>query len=206
MGRRESNKAAKREALEREGLRRFLEEGYDRASIEQIAAAAGVARGTFYLYFPDKLSLFETLMRRWFEPVTGVLDEVAEQLSRTSRKADVLEIYEQMGIRLTILGLAHQEEVLLAFRETRRRGEAGDRLRVRELEIVDRVTRLTELAVARDLIRVESPRLVSLVIIGAVERLYHEALVGGDLGMDVQVAAQAVVRLFARSMDLPVGR
>ena len=67
MGRREENKQAKRQRLEREGLRLFLEAGYDRTSIEQIAAASEVARGTYYLYFADKHALFATLMERWFD-------------------------------------------------------------------------------------------------------------------------------------------
>lgn len=204
MGRREANKQRKREALEGEGLRLFLEAGYDRTSIELIAQAAGVARGTFYLYFPDKLALFETLMQRWFEPVLGVLADVERKLQETASKAEALATYEQMGMGLAIVALANQQEILLAFRENRRTGEAGDRLRERELAIVEKVTRLTELAVERGLIRVGNARLVTLIIVGAVERLYYEALVGGELGADVETVAREVVRLFASTMDLPV--
>lgn len=204
MGRREANKQRKREALEGEGLRLFLEGGYDRASIEQIAQAAGVARGTYYLYFADKLSLFDTLMERWFEPVMGVLDDVEGKLGETTSKADTLRLYEQMGMALAIVGLANQREILLAFRENRRSGEAGEKLRQREIAILDKVTRLTEVAQERGLIRVGNPRLVSLIIFGAVERLYYEALLEGDLGADLETVAQDVVRLFASTMDLPV--
>ncbi|MBA2320750.1 MAG: TetR/AcrR family transcriptional regulator, partial [Deltaproteobacteria bacterium] len=73
MGRREDNKLQKRERLESAGLAHFEEFGYDRASIEQISAAADVARGTFYLYFPDKHALFATLCDRWFVPVQALL-------------------------------------------------------------------------------------------------------------------------------------
>ena len=74
MGKREENKRKKREALEAEGLRLFLEHGYERTSIEQIAAAAGVARGTFYLYYEDKLQLFLTLVDRWYDLVIGMME------------------------------------------------------------------------------------------------------------------------------------
>lgn len=204
MGRREANKQRKRDALEGEGLRLFLEGGYDRASIEQIAAAAGVARGTYYLYFTDKLALFETLMERWFEPVMGVLDDVEGKLAGTTNKSDTLRVYEQMGLALAIVGLANREEILLAFRENRRSGEAGERLREREVALLDKVTRLTELAEERGLIRVGNARLVSLIIFGAVERLYYEALLGSELGADLTSVTRDVVRLFASTMDLPV--
>ena len=41
----------------------FGEKGYDRASIVEITQRAGVAQGTFYVYFPDKKSVFSELVR-----------------------------------------------------------------------------------------------------------------------------------------------
>lgn len=41
----------------------FGEKGYDRASIVEITRRAGVAQGTFYVYFPDKNSIFTELVR-----------------------------------------------------------------------------------------------------------------------------------------------
>ena len=41
----------------------FGEYGYDRASIAEITRRAGVAQGTFYVYFPDKQSAFVQLVR-----------------------------------------------------------------------------------------------------------------------------------------------
>jgi AcrR family transcriptional regulator len=42
----------------------FLELSYDRASISEITRRAGVAQGTFYLYFPDKRAAFAELVRK----------------------------------------------------------------------------------------------------------------------------------------------
>lgn len=41
----------------------FGERGYDRASIVEITQRAGVAQGTFYVYFPDKQAVFTELVR-----------------------------------------------------------------------------------------------------------------------------------------------
>ena len=41
----------------------FGEFSYDRASIAEITRRAGVAQGTFYVYFPDKQSAFVQLVR-----------------------------------------------------------------------------------------------------------------------------------------------
>ena len=136
MGRREENKRRKREALEREGLALMREHGYDLASIEQIAQAAGVARGTFYLYFPDKLALFDALMDRWFQPVLGVMEDVGVALAKATDGAGALEVYRGMAIGLAVVGMAHQEEILVAFREGRQPGDAGQSLRQRELQLI----------------------------------------------------------------------
>jgi AcrR family transcriptional regulator len=42
----------------------FAKRGYHAAKIEDIVAAAGVARGTFYLYFEDKRGIFEEIVDR----------------------------------------------------------------------------------------------------------------------------------------------
>lgn len=203
MGRREENKQRKRERLLAEGLRLFQDAGYDRASIEQIAAASGVARGTFYLYFPDKASLFAALMERWYDPVIAILDQVERELQEATTKERTLEIYQQMGMQLMVAALGTPQHILVAFREMRSSGEAGEGLRARELALLEKVTGLTEVAAERGLIRADNPRLVALVIFGSVERLYYEALVGGDIG-DIGAAVQGVVRMFAQALELPV--
>ena len=47
----------------------FAKKGYHLAKIDDVDAAAGVARGTFYLYFHDKRSIFEELVSRFFQRV-----------------------------------------------------------------------------------------------------------------------------------------
>jgi AcrR family transcriptional regulator len=42
----------------------FAKRGYHAAKVDEIVAAAGVARGTFYLYFEDKRTIFEEIVDR----------------------------------------------------------------------------------------------------------------------------------------------
>ena len=41
----------------------FVEKGYDEASVNQIIAAAGISKGSFYYYFEDKTDLFVAVLR-----------------------------------------------------------------------------------------------------------------------------------------------
>ena len=42
----------------------FDEEGLDRARLDDIARRAGIAKGTIYLYFPNKEALFREVVRQ----------------------------------------------------------------------------------------------------------------------------------------------
>jgi len=201
LGLREQKKQAKLERLEAEGLRLFLEDGYDRASIEQIASAAGVARGTFYLYFKDKHALFASLRDRWAEVVLGLLDDVAAELEAAATLEQCVEIFRGMGTGLVLVGLANRDEILLTFRESRRAGEAGEGLRAIEVAILDKVTAFTEDVVGRGLVDIENPRVWCIVVFGAVERLFYETLLESEMG-DPEKVAEQVVKMFARGMGL----
>src|SRR5262245_5619674 len=40
----------------------FMSQGFDAASMNDIARAAGVSKGTLYVYFKDKVALFEAIV------------------------------------------------------------------------------------------------------------------------------------------------
>ena len=46
----------------------FAEKGFAAARMEDIAARAGAAKGTLYLYFPSKEAVFEALVRSLIVP------------------------------------------------------------------------------------------------------------------------------------------
>jgi len=67
----------RRQAILDAALDSFAEHGYSAARIEDVAARAGVAKGTIYLHFADKRSLFEALARNAAAPM---LEHVGEML------------------------------------------------------------------------------------------------------------------------------
>jgi AcrR family transcriptional regulator len=57
-------KATRRQEILQHARDVFAKHGYHAAKIEDIVHAAGVARGTFYLYFEDKRAIFEEIVDR----------------------------------------------------------------------------------------------------------------------------------------------
>lgn len=60
---------ARRQEILRAALEEFLRVGFGAARLEDVARAAGVAKGTLYLYFPNKQALFEGLVKDNIAPV-----------------------------------------------------------------------------------------------------------------------------------------
>jgi len=67
----------------------FARHGYHAAKIDDIVAAAGVARGTFYLYFEDKRSIFE-------EIVDGMIARLATSIVRVDPSDASRSVAEQV--------------------------------------------------------------------------------------------------------------
>ena len=62
----------------------FAKRGYHAAKIDDIVAAAGVARGTFYLYFEDKRGIFEEIVDSTFARMGSAIMRVdTEDASRS---------------------------------------------------------------------------------------------------------------------------
>ncbi len=76
MGKAAENKQQKLEALYENAYELFLNHGIEKTSISDIAKKAGVAKGTFYLYFTDKYDIRDQLIAK-----------VADKLFREAYKA-----------------------------------------------------------------------------------------------------------------------
>jgi AcrR family transcriptional regulator len=204
MGRREENKAQKHSAILGAGLRLFLTHGVGATSVEMIVAEADVARGTFYLYFDGKEALVDALVDRFFTPLMGVFDVAEGGLEGAPTPTACMRVYQEMGLSLAQVGVAHRDEVLLVFREMRGASLAG--LRARERRLIERITALTRLAMDRGLVRREDPLLCSLLILGGIERLYYEVIAQEmDLGPPALLAARASV-LLSRILGMDLAR
>jgi AcrR family transcriptional regulator len=60
------DKAERRQQILNHARDVFAKRGYYAAKIDDIVTAAGIARGTFYLYFEDKRAIFEEIVDRVF--------------------------------------------------------------------------------------------------------------------------------------------
>jgi AcrR family transcriptional regulator len=72
----------------------FSEESFDRASIAEIVRRAGVAQGTFYVYFPDKTSVFVELVKTLSRGLRHAIAEaVSDAPSRLEAERQGFEVF-----------------------------------------------------------------------------------------------------------------
>jgi len=75
----------------------FDELAFDRASISEITRRAGVAQGTFYLYFPDKRSVFvelvKTLSHDLRAAIASAVTDVSDRVEAEQRGFEVFFDY-----------------------------------------------------------------------------------------------------------------
>src|SRR5450432_1702565 len=73
-GPRDGRRAQRRQAILAAALREFSARGFASARLDDVAVAAGIAKGTIYLYFRDKETLFQDLIRSEMSPVVATLE------------------------------------------------------------------------------------------------------------------------------------
>ena len=88
--------AERRTAIIEAALDEFVARGFTATRLDDIAKRAGVAKGTIYLHFKDKESMFEELIRTALVPLIG---RIAAPPVTGGSVRDVIEAFAQMFIR-----------------------------------------------------------------------------------------------------------
>src|SRR6185437_5185881 len=164
-GNRAERAAERRSAIVAAAMEEFAARGFAATRIDDIARRAGVAKGTIYLHFKDKESMFEELIRTAIVPLvvrlhapppSGSIRDALEAFARvfiqeiaTTRRGDIVRLIIAEGPRFPAIADFYYREVIS-------RGLAGMRA-------------LIELAIARGEIRhAELARFPQLLVAPAI--------------------------------------
>lgn len=114
-GKASQNKRRKRESLLNNAFELFTQKGITDTTISDIVEKAGVAKGTFYLYFKDKYDLRDRLVRHKAELILEKAYEALSEAARTgSARLDTLED-KVVFFSDNILTQLSEDRVLLKF-------------------------------------------------------------------------------------------
>ena len=74
----------------------FAQQGFNHSTMDDIADAAGVAKGTLYLYFPSKRDLFLATLR---EGVVALHERVRDEIAEARTSADRVRAFMAARLR-----------------------------------------------------------------------------------------------------------
>ncbi len=74
----------------------FARSGFDGATVDEIAEAAGLAKGTVYLYFPSKREIYLEALR---QGLSGLLDDMKRNVAAVSAPAEKVRAVIETRVR-----------------------------------------------------------------------------------------------------------
>jgi AcrR family transcriptional regulator len=93
-GARATRSAERRQTILAAALQEFSARGFAATRLDDVARRAKVAKGTIYLYFADKETLFQELIRSELSPVVGALEHASHADVAVRRLTDqLIEIF-----------------------------------------------------------------------------------------------------------------
>jgi len=176
------------------GMILFSEKGYHNTKVSDIVRQAGVAQGTFYLYFDSKADLFKALLDEFIFLIT-------EAVSAISFDMDTITTTVQFAIRIRVA----VETILTVYRDNAALARIfireGNRLDSKSTEqwqlAIDRLAEIgaavMDEAIKKGFLPPQNTKLVPYCVLGMYERVAYRWLVE-DQSKDVGELAEALTR------------
>ena len=202
-GRRDTNRKERTKALSDAALALFLERGIEAVTIEDITTKAGVAKGSFYRYFDDKVALVESLFAPLAADVLATFDASIAKIRDAKNKEDAFASYEVIGEGLGRILLVHPDVVPLDLQENTAptEGARGPSRKLSQL-VADKAIEHTKLARDHGLLRPFPAEVSTLAVIGATERLLFAVLAGEQVGEPLEIPG-ALISLMLDGIRAP---
>jgi AcrR family transcriptional regulator len=179
------------EAILAATARILVKDGYDRASTNRVALAAGVSIGSLYQYFPSKEALVAALIERHVEQMSGVAIEAFPRLVAMPLGEAVREI-----VRLMVEAHAVDPKLHKVLVEQVPRVGRMEKM----LDIEGKMTALARayFEAHREEIREVDLDLAAFVVVRAVEALTHAAVLSRPELLRTEVFAEEVAVMLTR--------
>ena len=178
--------------------RLFGDKGYHDTSISDIINSAGIARGTFYLYFENKRGIFEEL-------VDGLLERLMEAIRVVDTSPGAPSARQQLIDNFTrVLELFSEQRALLSILLKGAVGLDRDidfKLSDFYEKVTDAIESSLRLGQQMRLVRPCDTRIAALIGLGAFKEVLHEVLRRDDPGSaDLTALATDVLDVLSRGV------
>lgn len=178
----------------------FLDKGFERASVSEIAAKVGVVEGLLYSYFPTKRDLLNEVLRGMYEPLIREMEDGFSRLQGLRSRLRFL-IWRHLRVYVEDPGLSR-----LVLHEVRTRPEyfnsALHELHVRYTDFLMRTVR--DAITSGELPQDTDAEMIRGMVYGGIEHRMWGVLFGRDT-VNVEVAADRFTDMVLRGI-VPAGQ
>jgi AcrR family transcriptional regulator len=187
----ETRAAALMDAAER----LFIAKGIATTSIDDIAAGAQVAKGTFYLYFPSKEAMLGALQQRFVDTFCTRLQDAMDRHRADNHRAR-LKAWVETGLETYLDNVALHDVVFHEYRPEDRRMRNDN-------AVITQLVALLKQGDAAGIWEVEDATLTAVILFNALHGVADDAVAMGPAGdpvADRRRRARALTRFFEQAL------
>ena len=147
----------------------LAQHGFDAMTMDRVADEAGVAKGSLYNYFPNKLKLLEFVHVKAIEPLRqGTVEILESELSAVRKLEAVIKTwFEYLGEHRGLFSFLFNDYAVLKLLESR---ETGRKSAIRDL------TKIIKQGVKEQAFRPVDPSQAAVMLFGVVREMADQRL------------------------------
>lgn len=173
--------------------RLFISKGIGTTSIDDIAAGAQVAKGTFYLYFPSKEALLGALQQRFVDNFCGRLQEGMDR-HRTDNHRARLKAWVETGLQIYLDNVALHDVVFHEYRPEDRRMRNDN-------AVITQLAALLEQGAAAGTWSVDDSTMTAVILFNALHGVADDAVAMGQTSdAERKRRARSLANFFAQAL------
>jgi AcrR family transcriptional regulator len=192
-------------------LELFSSKGFNETTMEEVAQAAGVAKGTVYLYFQSKehllLALKKDFMQGLTDAVTAIVVEGVEQVE-AGKEIDYRDIIDDIFQTIVDYHCQRREAVEVVVRQNTSPDLMREAIEL-EREYIALITSTFKTGTEYGLVHTEDPEMTARLVNAAIRDNIATSLCyaePADLDRLVAAAKQLLYKALAPAVDMPPRR
>jgi len=196
----EKQREKRRKQILGHARRLFAERGYHLVSVADIIERAGVARGTFYLHFTSKRTIFDEL-------IDGLFAQLNARVVRIDVAAGAAPPVDQMRdnvVRVVELLLGERDLTRILLRETGADEEFDRKMNEFYSRLLARIEGGIRLGQTMNLVRQCEPRITAACVLGSVKEVMYRYAVAGEPAPQPSVLAGEILDYVVSALFRPL--
>lgn len=175
----------------RNALKIFAKEGFFKTTVDDIAQATDVAKGTLYLYFKDKASLYISVIEEHFKMGIDYLHRIEKEPMTSTKKLEKIadEWIDTMIQLKSSFFMFSMENINLSSKIMK---AVKPTMNVRLKEMIDIIARIIEQGIAKKEFRKIEPRVAALYYLNTI----HTGFFINFIVPEKQVNKNELLKLF----------